>query len=837
MIELPIDAHLAAIRKALIRRGALALSAEPGAGKTTRVPPAVLDALGPSGGEVWVCQPRRVAARLAATHVARERGERLGERVGYEVRLDRKVSARTRLRYVTDGLLLRALAAGSLDLKRLGCVVLDEVHERRLASDALLAWLNAARREDAPHLKLLVMSATLAGPEVAAFLDAPLIEVPGRTYPVAIEHQKKIRTEERLEHRVARGLDELATTTPLKGSVLVFLPGTGEIARAERACGGLADRLGLAITPLHGSLPPAAQDRALAARGGPRLILSTNVAETSVTPPDVTAVIDTGLHREAGFDPWTGVATLTLRPISRASAKQRAGRAGRVREGRCLRLYSRQELMSRPEHAPPEIERADLAELFLLLGGADRPAARLRWLTPPPAAAAEAATELLKLLGATDAEGRITELGLGMLRYPLAPRLARVVVESARLGCGRLGAQAAALLAEWRPSREDHAPAIHDEPSDVLVRLDQLERGRTRSAPRAREVAKRIAGRLPRGRPPELKDRGARETALLQAFLAGFPDRVAKRREPGGNRLLIMTGSGARLAESSAVQTADWMVLLEARRAGDRSPDPLVTAASRIDPDWLLDRFPDQIREETRVTWLETRQRVEAAHRMVYGALPLIETALDKRTESPEAEALLLAKALARGAESFAPKGELDELQRRSAFAHTIDPTIPALSESEIEAALGELCRGCRSFADLNAKSLIDHLRYQILGEKLKSLDALAPSRLRISTTAGPKGGLRVHYETSRAPWIEGYIQDFFGQTEGPTVGGGDVPLVIHLKAPNKRDVQVTQDLAGFWVRHYPALRRELSRRYPRHHWPEDPASAEPRLLKRKGGR
>jgi ATP-dependent helicase HrpB len=836
------------------------IEAPPGAGKTTRVPPALHRAGLAGSGEVVVLEPRRLAARLAARRVAEELGERPGETVGWQVRFEEVAGPGTRIRYVTEGLLTRRLLSDPT-LPGVGAVVVDEFHERHLPGDLALAFLRRLQRGARPDLKLVVMSATLDAGPVARFLGAPALRSEGRLFEVAVEHlspEEAARPETRLEDHVARAVRRLVREG-LDGDVLVFLPGAAEIRRAREAIGDLAASADLEVLPLHGDLPPEEQDRAV--RGGPRrkVILSTNVAETSVTIPGVVAVVDSGLARVASHSPWSGLPTLEVRKVSRASAAQRAGRAGRTRPGRALRLYTRHDHDARPEYDVPEILREDLSETLLALASLGA-AEELEWLEPPPAPAAEAARTLLSRLGAIDAAGALTGRGRRMLRYPLHPRLARLVVEAGARGAGAEGALLAAILGEreLRDRRLLEGGALPPTgPSDLLELAqvfheaararfdpDRLRRwgvnpGAAQAVERSRRQLERLAraGEKPADRPP---GEGGIEDALLLATLAAYPDRVARRRAPGSDEVVLAGGGSARLDPASVVREAPLLVAVDAEeRRGERRPpgasraEARVRIASAVTEEMLLDLFPEALRYETAVSWNAQAERVDALERLVYGDLVLEETRAP-RADAEQVAALLHDQALARGARAFAPEGEVDRVAARLAFAAAHAPDqelgLAAPTEAGLARALRDLCAGRRSFAELREASLPAALLAALDPRARAALDRLAPERVTL-----PGGrSTRVHYEQGKPPWIESRLQDFFGMAQGPAVAGGRVPLVLHLLAPNQRAVQVTTDLAGFWERHYPALRRELGRRYPRHAWPEDPRTAPPPPARRR---
>jgi ATP-dependent RNA helicase HrpB len=875
MEPLPIDALLPEVVTALRRGPSVVVEAPPGAGKTTRVPRALLDADLAGGGEIVVLEPRRLAARMAARRVAEELGEEPGGTVGWQVRFEDVSSARTRIRFVTEALLTRRLLRDP-GLAGVGAVVLDEFHERHLDGDLALALVARLQRTARPDLKLVAMSATLEATPLARFLDAPSLRSEGRAYPVAVEYltpeeaARDLRLDERVASAVRRVLRE-----EQDGHVLVFLPGAAEIRRAREALAGLSE---VEVLALHGDLPPAEQDRAVRPSARRKVVLSTNVAETSVTIAGVVAVVDSGLARIAAHSPWSGLPALEVRKVSRASAAQRAGRAGRTRAGRCLRLYTRADHDGRAEHDLPEIRREDLAETALTLAVMRRDAdsqGELSWLDPPPPAAWDAALALLRRLGALDAAGEATPAGRRLAQLPLHPRLARLALEAQARGAGREGALLAALLGERdireRWDAERRGPASTG-PSDLLelaalfeeaaqarfeerrLRAMGLTPGAVLAVDRAyrqiARVAKATATSTPQSPPvrpepsaAESKGEGSRsaastDDALLMATLAAFPDRVARRRAPGSAEVVLVGGGSARVAPESVVREAPLLVAVDAEERRTRTPGrpqvsgAVVRLASAVTQEMLLDLFPDALRYEEDVRWNAEAERADAFERLLYEDL-VLEEARAARPDPERAAAVLAEAALARGVRSFAEEGALDALAARIAFAarHAPESGLAAPGEEELAAALRDLCAGRRSFAELREAGVEAALLASLAPGARPALERLAPERVTL-----PGGrGVKVHYEAGDTPpWIESRLQDFFGMADGPRLAAGRVPLVLHLLAPNGRAQQVTTDLAGFWERHYPAIRRELSRRYPRHAWPEDPLHAAPSPPRRR---
>jgi len=732
-MKLPIDDLIPDILNALRGSKHVVIEAPPGAGKTTRVPPALLPL-----GDVIVLEPRRLAARMAARRVASELGERVGETAGYQVRFEDITGPRTRLRFLTEGVLTRRLISDP-SLRGANIVILDEFHERHLDTDLALALVKRTGK------RIVVMSATLDAAPIAKFLrNCPILRSEGKLYDLKIDYTPHSAAP--LEEQVAGALERLINNG-VDGDVLVFLPGAAEIRRAARAI----ERFGLLVVPLHGDLTPAAQDRAVMRADRRKVILSTNVAESSITVEGVTAVIDSGLARVAVDSPWTGLPSLNIQRISQSSATQRAGRAGRTQPGRVIRLYTAEDFHRRPVSDPPEIRRRELSQIVLQLRAMQIDS--LDWLEPPPEAAWTAAATLLDRLEATPE----------MAAFPLAPRLAKLVLEAKRRGVPESGCAVAAILTTGE--RGSH---------NLLTLIDHDWQPNTRRV--FEQLRRMVPGRDRHG-----------DAEILQSVLAAFPDRVARLRRDGE---LLLSSGGAAKCENCRHEFVVAIDIEERREHGL----PLVRLIAPIEPEWLLDHAV----ERTILDWNRVAERAEQVTTLLYDQLVIDETR-SPAPASEEASRLLAEKALEADIGRFADRQELDQLRARAAFAGI---------EIDIEAALRDLCRGRSSFAQLTG--LIDAIRPA-------RLDQIAPERLRL-----PGGRhVKVHYEKNQPPWIESRLQDFFGVRETPRIG--NTPVVVRLLAPNHRPVQVTADLAGFWERLYPQVRRELSRRYPKHKWPENP--------------
>jgi ATP-dependent helicase HrpB len=764
-----VDALIPDVLASVRQTSNLVIEAEPGAGKTTRIPPALLDAV---KGHVLVLEPRRIAARLAARRVAWELGEEVGQTVGYQVRFERVAGAGTRLHFLTEGVLTRRLLSDP-DLEGVDAVVLDEFHERHLETDLALVLLRRlqARR---PDLRIVVMSATLDAGPVARFLGhCPVLRSAGRLFELSMEYTPYSAAP--LHEQVRDALGALLREEEA-GDVLVFLPGAAEIRRAQRECEPLARSYDRLLLPLYGDLPPSEQDRAVAPATQRKVILSTNVAESSITIDGVTAVVDSGLARIAEFSQWTGLPTLRIGRVSKASARQRAGRAARTAPGRVVRLYSQMDFQARADHETPEMLRGDLAQLCLALRAMGiRDPGDIEWLDAPPRIAVESAECLLDLLirSATDAE-RLT-------RLPLHPRLSRMIATASDRGVGRAACITAALLGSGQRPQHNELLAAIDEPLTDATRqqLRHLLRLVHRSGPQKND-----------------------DDALLQSVLMGFPDRVAQRKT--GNQAMLSNGRAAEIVGDPPA--FPFFIALDAEDRTEK-PLPQVRLVARVEPEWLLDYFPERVREETVMVWNRQAERVDSVSRLLYEKLVLQES-----SEEPEpdgAAAMLAEKALEAGLERFVDGEILEDLMGRLEF---VGIAAPEMAES-----FREFCRGRRSFSDLKGAgdSFVPWLEQRLDSGRLRDN---APRTLRLKRGRQVK----VHYQSGKAPWVASRLQDFFGMEETPRLGPQRTPVVLHLLAPNQRPVQTTTDLAGFWERLYPQVRRELMRRYPRHHWPED---------------
>ena len=847
---LPADLPVADVLDDVVaasRSGGVVVTAPPGSGKTMLVPAAVLDDV-PAPARVILLQPRRLAARSVAHQIARIRRTPLGGEVGYQVRFDARMGRDTRLVVETTGIMLRRLL-GDIGLDGIGVVVLDEFHERSIEMDLVLGLLLRVRQTLRPDLRIVVMSATLAADPVARLIgthgDAdgpatpcPIISAQGRVHPVDMRFAR--RGEQRdLVTMVAATVPEAIRAT--SGHTLVFLPGVGEIMRCERELAAVADRHDHALMPLFGDLPPEAQDRVLADVGRRKIILATNVAETSLTIPGITGVIDSGLVRQLRVSASTGLPRLELIPISRASAEQRAGRAGRTGPGICWRLWDEASHHHRPAADTPEVLRGDLsaAVLHLLAVGEHKD---FPWLDAPPAESLEHARQLLRRLGAVtrdaaDGADRITPLGAELARLPAQPRLGRLLLAGAVRGVLRETALAAALLSERDPFRvtNAHRQGPRDRVtvrirSDVVDRVaalkafqDGLPPGRSdlELHPGGAQTVLRTADQL-----QGLVDPAARlppadvDTAVMQALLEAFPDRLARLRPGAQDRGTMVGGRGVRLDGGSRVRHEPLFLAIDIDDAGGEAS---VRQASAVDPSWLEAEplAATNLRAVEELLFHPSRRQVEARLRRYWNDLVIDETPIAIRDDAAAA-AILAAEALPHLSRLLPGEGNAaGALLARARWLAGAVPEmgLPALADADLATLLPEICAGLRSLDDIPDADWLSRLRGLVGYDRLAEIDRLAPAQLEL-----PNGRrYTLAYAAAGPPVLAVRIQELFGVLQTPRVADGRVPVLLHLLGPNHRPQQVTSDLASFWKTTYAEVRKELRRRYPKHAWPEDP--------------
>jgi ATP-dependent helicase HrpB len=822
---LPIDAVLADLRDALAARASAVLVAPPGAGKTTRAPLALMDESWLGGRKILVLEPRRIAARAAAERMARTLSEAVGERIGLRARMVSKSGPKTRIEVVTEGVFTRMILDDP-ELARVGAVLFDEFHERSLDADLGLALALDCQRGLRDDLRILPMSATLDGARVARLLgDAPVIASEGRAFPVETRYLGRgdgARIEDRMADAAMRALRAEA------GSILAFLPGQGEIRRVEER---LRERIGdpaVTLAPLYGAMDARAQDRALepAPKGQRKVVLATSIAETSITIEGVRVVIDSGLARVPRFEPDVGVTRLETVRVSRAAADQRRGRAGRTGPGVCFRLWDEPQTQSLPPFAEPEIRSADLSGLLLDCaewGTADPRS--LSWLDPPAAAAIDAAREELTELEALDAKGRITPMGRRLRSLPLPPRLARMVLVAAELGHAREAAEVAAIIVERGLGGSD---------ADLARRLEEFRRDRSRRGGDMRKLAggwERMANSSPSPRKaqgasaaqaPFRDDGGGVSLASLLAL--AFPERIGKARGSPG-QFLLANGRGANLDPAHPLARSPYLVAAEL--SGSAASTRILLAAAADEAD-ILAVAGQRISERVEIDF--DRGAAALRSRRVRRLDAIVLASEPRPVVASEETARLLAEGIAKLGLARLPWSKAQiQLRGRAGFLRAAgEDEWPDLSDEALSKTAAEwlapYLAGKTKLSEIGADDLGAALDALLPWALQRRLDEEAPTHFE-----APAGNRHaIDYETAGAPALHIRVQELFGLTRHPTIAGGRLPLTLHLLSPAHRPIQVTRDLPGFWKGSWAAVKAEMKGRYPRHPWPDDPATAAP---------
>jgi ATP-dependent helicase HrpB len=826
---LPVDNALPALRSALAATSAAVLQAPPGAGKTTHVPIALLDAPWLADQRIVMLEPRRLAARAAARRMAFLLGERVGETIGFRVRGETRIGSSTRIEVVTEGVLTRMVQADPA-LDDIGLVIFDEFHERSVHADLGLALALQTQQLLRPALRLLVMSATLDGAAVSALLGgAPIITSEGRAFPVAVQYLP-VRPPRTIESSVVGAIRRALAAD--EGSILAFLPGAGEIARVSARLHSEPLPHDVSVHSLFGDLSSRDQDAAvLPAREGERkVVLATAIAETSLTIEGVRIVVDSGLARVSRFSPRSGMARLETVRVSRASAEQRSGRAGRTAPGLCYRLWSEADQAALLERAVPEILLTDLAPLALdlAMAGIVDPSV-LRWLDAPPVASLARARELLVELEALDASARITEHGRRMAALGAHPRLAHMLLVGKSRGVGATACALAALLEERDLFRRDSA--IRD--ADLRSRLRAVGDAARERDPRVdRDRLRRVLERSAAWRSAlGIPDRMPNEEAAGALVALAYPDRVARRRDASGDRYLLRSGVGARVDDPGSLAGAPFLAIAE---TDGQSPEARVFLAAPVGMSELESLFAPQVTREEVIEWQRASGVVMGRVRERLGALVLREAPLRDADDEVVARVLLDAITHDDGLRLPWSSAALG-LRARVAFLHTLDPSWPDWSDSGLAGTLETWLLphliGLRRRTEVEQLDLAAILQAQLNFEQRRALERLAPTHVVVPTGSS----IVVDYSDPASPRLAVRLQEMFGQTDTPRVAAGRVPLTLHLLSPAGRPVQVTRDLAGFWQSSYFDVRKELRGRYPKHDWPEDPLSAVPtRRTKRR---
>ena len=815
---LPIDAVLDELSRTLAARNTAVLVAPPGAGKTTRVPLALLDEPWTKGKKIIVLEPRRIAARASAERMAKTLGERAGETVGYRVRFGSKVSRATRIEVVTEGIFSRRILDDP-ELNGVAAVLFDEFHERSLDADLGLALARDAQTGLREDLRILVMSATLDGARIGKLLgDAPVVASEGRAFPVETRYLGR-KPDAPLERQMADAIAAALRADP--GSVLAFLPGAAEIRRTETFLKERVHDASVEIVPLFGALDAAVQDRAIAPapKGTKKVVLATSIAETSLTIEGVRIVVDSGMARVPRYEPDIGLTRLETARASRAAVDQRRGRAGRTEPGVCYRLWDEPQTASLAAYTQPEILSADLSTLVLDLaqwGVADPN--QLAFLDPPPASALKEARSLLNELGALDADGRITAEGSSLRALALPPRLARMIVDSNRFGSGQEAAEIAAVLTER---------GLGGDSADLDARLDQFRRDRSPRASSARDLARRWAQQVASAEKP--KGEGDLSTGVMLAF--AFPDRVARNR--GNGSFVLANGRGAAVEQTSSLVRAPYIAIGEL--TGTAASGRILLAAP-IAQDEIERHFADQIESSEEVSFDRNAMALRARRKRTLHAVTLSEAPMSL-SPSAETAKVFAAGLVAAGLDRLPWSKALKQWRDRVMFLRKAEgENWPDLSDAALaaigDAWLAPALYDKTSLKEFSAGDLSDAVMNLLPWELRARLDREAPTHFEAPTGTM----LAIDYEAEQGPTIAVRLQELFGLNTHPSIAKGAVPLVLELLSPAQRPVQVTRDLPGFWRGSYAAVRSDLRGRYPRHPWPEDPANAMPtRRVKPRG--
>jgi ATP-dependent helicase HrpB len=832
---LPIDEVLPELRTALASHRNAVVEAPPGAGKSTVVPIALLEEPWLRGGRIVMLEPRRLATRAVATRMAATLGEPPGETVGYRMRMETRVSKRTRIEVVTEGVFTRMLQ-GDPALEGVGAVLFDEFHERSLHADTGLAFALDSQENLAPELRLLVMSATLDGAAVAKLLGgAPVVTAAGRRYPVETHYLGSglpllpsfgpgVRDSPELA--VVRAIKRALAESP--GDLLVFLPGAGEIRRVQ----GMLDFVdrNVDVHALFGELAAGEQDAALqpAKPGRRKIVLATNIAETSLTIDGVRVVIDAGLERRSLFDPASGMSRLELQRISRASADQRAGRAGRTAPGACYRLWGEGAERSLAAYAPPEVCVADLAPLALDLAVWGTEAGALKWLDPPPAATLASARDLLRRLGALDAAGKVTAHGRAMQQFPAHPRLAHMLLKAREQSAGALAAELAALLSD-----RDLLRGGGPRDSDIRTRLDALRKG---SASIDRGALDRVR-RSTRQFEQQLGPSATRGESPGAGVLLGlsYPDRIARRRPGAEARYQLSNGRGAVFTSAESIAREEFIVAVD---LDDREREARIQLAAPLAKADLLECFAAQLLRADELVWDERTEAVAARRVIRLDQLIVEEKPLNDVPREASAAAMLDG-VRSMGLDVLPWDDEARNFVARSEFVRKLDrkdvADWPELGHAALAADLAWLepfLEGATRRTQLTRVPLLEALKARVGYDRQRKLDELAPTHVGLPTGSSA----RIDYLSDNAPIASMRMQEVFGLAATPRIGGGAVPVTFELLSPARRPLQVTRDLASFWKNAYVEVRKDMRGRYPRHYWPENPLEAEPtRRVKPRG--
>jgi len=832
-INLPIDELLPACAEALVTSSSLILQASPGSGKTTRLPPYLLQSpWNKSNSQIWVLEPRRLAAKFAALRVAEEDESKVGDTVGYHFRFEKSYSDKTRLLYLTEGMLMRRIISNPM-LEGVSAVILDEFHERHLHTDLSLSFLRRLQKTSRPDLKIIVMSATLEIENLKSFLsEAPVLQLSSPLFPVEIKYLESNESEKPLPQLVKEAIRKEFTLNG-SGDCLVFLPGLREIRQCEAELEALSRQFSFQTLGLHGDFAKEEQERALKPQDKRKVILSTNLAETSVTIPGIKCVIDSGLQRVASYSWWTGIPRLSTRNTSKASAIQRAGRAGRTSPGTCYRLYSKHEFETKTAFDTPEIHRADLTQPILELKALGiKQISHFEWFESPALSSIESAQKLLYQLGALTSdkiESELTPIGIEMKNLSLHPRIARFLIECRENGCLDKGLTLAALISEGKLETLDATEQIN-RPLDFLTQ----------------KLRKQLEANFERSPKPKTSQITVESDRISFSLLTAFPDRVAeakpskKSAHTQSNSSFEFVLSAGKTATLNTRETFHFSpkepyciaLDLQELKRGTHSTISL-TSLVPIQQSWLFDLNPSPLEDSEIIGWDRERQRVFSNSQIKIGQIVIDSSERPIMNEMAVFE-LLVGEILHSHPTQLEKQSVMDwiglfknlftqnEMENEIARADLFNKTLGLGLEvrgTHLSQFTQQWFAGKRSLKEITAEQCFDEFRSFFTENQSYLLEKKCPTQIVFPN----QRKATVHYEMGKPPWVESKLQDFFGLTQPPQICDGKVALTVHLLAPNYRAVQVTSDLKGFWEKHYPTIRKELSRNYPRHPWPENP--------------
>lgn len=851
-LRLPIDDCLPEILDNIKSNNQIIIQATPGAGKTTRVPPALLNVL---PGKILVLEPRRMAAKLSAERVALELNEKIGETIGYQIRFENVTNEETRIKYVTEGIFTRQILSDPF-LKNISCVIIDEFHERHLHTDIALMLVNYIQKNFRHDLKLIVMSATLDTEKLHSYLnEAKVFISEGKNYSVEIEHTLDYELKKPLHILVYNAIVELLNKNKYPGDFLVFLPGSNEIQRSAETLEDLALKRNLEVIRLKADSAKNEIQKLFSKSEKIKIILATNVAETSITLQGVTNVIDCGLAKIAGHASWSGMPTLDLLPISQASVIQRTGRAGRTAPGIAKRLFTLNDYQSRPAYQKPEIQRVDLAQMILELKmiqeklNIKESLFELPWFEKPAGNIFQANLQLLKQIDALDENNHITNLGKEICFFPLHPRLGKILSTAKTLECLPQSILIVAIINEgFLLKKNSNIQEIHN--SDIIFQLNLFKKSIRKehinneiinnidkiAIQKINNLVHQLCHMLHINYQKCFTDISEEKVSLM--LISAYPDRICQVRKQKNNtnnlkELNLCLGGGAVLAKNSVVQDSEFIIAIDAEEAAtaiSQANSTQIKIAHGIETELLVYATEEFIKDVEEYIWDKDAQRVKGSRKTLYGKLLLEEKSIAENSE--KFSEILYKELAAQWPKPFSDDFEYCNFKNKLNLAAQQNITIKNIDIKKLELPFIQnfITKNKKSFSEILEKNLEGYLQELFESEDMLKLENLFPNYIKI----GKGRKVKVHYESDRPPWIASRLQDFFGTKETPKICNQSIPLVVHLLAPNMQAVQVTQDLFSFWQKSYHLVKKELSRKYPKHSWPDDPFTAEPPDLYKK---